>query len=267
MMNITLVGAGNLATNLAKALFKAGHNIVQVYSRTAGSAKKLAAVVDAEPVNDVHGINSAADVYIIAVKDSVISSLLPDLCHGKDGKLFLHTAGSMGMDVFKGITSRYGVLYPMQTFSKAREVDFKDIPCFIEGCDDSVTAMASELASTVSTNVCILSSADRRTLHLAAVFASNFTNHCYAISSEILSRCGLPFSVMLPLVDEVTSKVHAMSPIDAQTGPAVRYDINVINRQANMLASDLLFKDIYESMSRSIHAMAQQKKEEKHDKL
>lgn len=264
-MNITLVGAGNLATNLGKALFKAGHNIVQVYSRTTKSAEALAEIVDAEPVNDACNINSKSDVYIVAVKDSILAPLLPALCRNKDGKLFLHTAGSMDMDVFKGVTSRYGVFYPMQTFSKEREVDFKSIPCFIEGCSPGVMAAVKELADTVSCNVRTLSSADRRILHLAAVFASNFSNHCFAASSEILSRCGLPFSVMLPLIDEVTAKVHVMNPADAQTGPAVRYDVNIINRQAEMLASDMFFKDIYESMSRSIHAMAQIEKGEKHD--
>lgn len=259
-MNITLIGAGNLATNLGKALCRAGHRIVQVYSRTMQSAEVLADAVGAEPVADIGGVTAEADIYILSVKDSVLPSLLPPLCKGKEGKLFLHTAGSIGMDVFEGCARSYGVLYPMQTFSKQREVPFADIPFFIEGSDAGALDGARALAASVSDKVYVLASDGRRTLHLAAVFASNFVNHCLAVSSELLSGCGLPFDVMYPLIDEVIAKAHAMPPADAQTGPAVRYDVNVIERHAAMLAAQPMFRKIYEDMSRSIHAMSQNTK-------
>jgi len=259
-MDITLIGAGNLATNLGKALLKAGHNIVQVYSRTAESAGKLALVLNAEPVTDISDVRGDAAVYIVSVKDSVLPSLLPPLCQGKTDKIFLHTAGSMDMSVFSGLAHNYGVFYPMQTFSKEREVDFRIIPCFIEGCNDKVMSVTRDLADTVSGCIYELSSEGRRTLHLAAVFASNFVNHCFSISSGLLSGCGIPFSVMYPLIDEVVVKSRSMSPVEAQTGPAVRYDVNVISRQADMLDSQPLLKKIYEDMSRSIHEMSERQK-------
>lgn len=186
-MDITLIGAGNLAVNLGKALLKAGHNIVQVYSRTEESAATLARILDAEPVNRISDVDDTASVYIIAVKDSALASLLPSLCMNRGDKTFLHTAGSISIDVFDGMARNYGVFYPMQTFSKEREVDFSVIPCFIEGSNDAVLTAAKELAHTVSDHVYDLSSDGRRVLHLAAVFASNFVNHCFSISSELLS--------------------------------------------------------------------------------
>lgn len=259
-MDITLIGAGNLATNLGKALLKAGHNIVQVYSRTEKSAVTLARILGAEPVTCIPDVGDVASIYIIAVKDSALASLLPSLCMNKEDKIFLHTAGSIDIGVFDGMARNYGVFYPMQTFSKEREVDFRVIPCFIEGNNDAVLSVAMDLAHTVSDHVYGLSSEGRRVLHLAAVFASNFVNHCFSVSSELLSGCGIPFSVMYPLIDEVVKKSRIMAPTDAQTGPAVRYDVNVINRQAEMLASEPLLRNIYENMSRSIHEMSERQK-------
>lgn len=261
-MDITLIGAGNLATNLGKALLKAGHNIVQVYSRTEESATTLARILDAEPVCSISDVDDTASVYIIAVKDSALASLLPSLCMNRGDKIFLHTAGSMNINVFDGMARNYGVFYPMQTFSKEREVDFSVIPCFIEGSDDAVSSVAKELAHTVSDHVYDLSSDGRRVLHLAAVFASNFVNHCFSISSELLSGCGIPFDVMYPLIDEVVAKARLMRPVEAQTGPAVRYDVNVISRQAEMLSSEPLLRDIYEDMSRSIHEMSERQRKD-----
>lgn len=262
-MDITFIGAGNLATNLGKALLAAGHNIIQVYSRTASSAETLAVTLGAEPVTDISLVRAGATVYILSLKDSALASVIQSLCHNiKDG-YFLHTAGSIGMNVFDGYACNYGVFYPMQTFSKEREVDFRVIPCFIEGCNDCVVSLIRELASTVSDHIYELSSEGRRTLHLAAVFASNFVNHCFSISSTLLSGCDIPFSVMYPLIDEVVGKSRTMSPVEAQTGPAVRYDTNVIERQAEMLRSEPLLRSIYEDMSRSIHEMSEKKKGQK----
>lgn len=130
-MKIVLIGAGNLATHLGKALHAAGHDMVQVFSRTMQSAETLASLLDAEPLTDMAQVRDDADVYIFSVKDSALEQLISQLCGGEK-KVFLHTAGSMPMSVFRGKALHYGVLYPMQTFSKQREVDFSIIPCFIE---------------------------------------------------------------------------------------------------------------------------------------
>ena len=274
-MKIVLIGAGNLATHLGKALHAAGHDMVQVFSRTMQSAETLASLLDAEPLTDIAQVRDDADVYIFSVKDSALIQLVAQLCrHEADGlvedgavnalrkakkgeheRVFLHTAGSMPMSVFEGMAQHYGVLYPMQTFSKQREVDFSIIPCFVEANDEFAQKQIEGLAREISGRVYLLSSEDRKYLHLSAVFACNFANHCYAISQELLEEHGIPFDVMLPLINETAAKVHEMKPKDAQTGPAVRYDENVIDKQSKLLENHPHFKKVYDSMSKSIHGL------------
>lgn len=274
-MKIVLIGAGNLATHLGKALHAAGHDMVQVFSRTMQSAETLASLLDAEPLTDIAQVRDDADVYIFSVKDSALVQLVAQLCRheadglGEDGavnalrkakkgeheRVFLHTAGSMPMSVFKGMAQHYGVLYPMQTFSKQREVDFSIIPCFVEANDEFAQKQIEGLAREISGRVYHLSSEDRKYLHLSAVFACNFANHCYAISQELLEEHGIPFDVMLPLINETAAKVLEMKPKDAQTGPAVRYDENVIGKQSKLLENHPHFKKVYDSMSKSIHGL------------
>lgn len=274
-MKIVLIGAGNLATHLGKALHAAGHDMVQVFSRTMQSAETLASLLDAEPLTDIAQVRDDADVYIFSVKDSALVQLVAQLCRheadglGEDGavnalrkakkgeheRVFLHTAGSMPMSVFKGMAQHYGVLYPMQTFSKQREVDFSIIPCFVEANDEFAQKQIEGMAREISGRVYELSSEDRKYLHLSAVFACNFANHCYAISQELLEEHGIPFDVMLPLINETAAKVHEMKPKDAQTGPAVRYDENVIGKQSKLLENHPHFKKVYDSMSKSIHGL------------
>ena len=253
-MKIVLIGAGNLATHLGKALHAAGHDMVQVFSRTMQSAETLASLLDAEPLTDMAQVRDDADVYIFSVKDSALEQLISQLCGGEK-KVFLHTAGSMPMSVFREKALHYGVLYPMQTFSKQREVDFSIIPCFIEANDEFALKQIEGLAGQISHRVYQLSSEDRKYLHLSAVFACNFANHCYAASQELLQQHGIPFDVMLPLIDETAAKVHGMTPKEAQTGPAVRYDENVIDKQIQLLENQPYFQKIYDSMSKSIHEL------------
>lgn len=253
-MKIVLIGAGNLATHLGKALYAAGHDMVQVFSRTMQSAETLASLLDAEPLTDMAQVRDDADVYIFSVKDSALEQLVSQLCGGEK-KVLLHTAGSMPMSVFRGKALHYGVLYPMQTFSKQREVDFSIIPCFIEANDEFALKQIEGLAGQISHRVYQLSSEDRKYLHLSAVFACNFANHCYAASQELLQQHGIPFDVMLPLIDETAAKVHGMTPKEAQTGPAVRYDENVIGKQIQLLENQPYFQKIYDCMSKSIHEL------------
>ena len=256
-MKIVFIGAGRLAFNLGRAMLAAGHDILQVYSRTMESASAMAMTVGGMPTTDVTSITGDADVYIVAVSDAAMPELIPLVCKGREHKVFVHTAGSMPVDVFGGMALHYGVLYPMQSFSKECEVDFGGIPCFIEANDDYAMDVIKRLAASVSEKVTPLSSEDRKYLHLAAVFACNFVNHCFAISSDILAAHGLGFDVMYPLIDETVRKVHSIEPAKAQTGPAIRYDENVIRSQSALLRGNPLVKDIYERMSMSIHRKAE----------
>lgn len=236
-MKVVLIGRGRVATNLLPALQQAGHEVVSVNSRT------------------LEELPTKADVYIISVKDSALQEVARQATKGRESQLFVHTAGSMPMNIFSGMATHYGVLYPMQTFSMDREVNFREIPLFIEGADPRIRAVAESL----SAHVYELSTADRKYLHLAAVFACNFANHCYTLAADVLARKGLPFDVMLPLVDETARKVHELHPTEAQTGPAARGDQNVMAAQSALLDGRL--QAIYNLMSESI----QDKKQ--HDQL
>lgn len=259
-MKIAFIGAGRVATNLSRALVAAGHDTVQVYSRTMESARAVADVAGGSPTNDLNALTRDADVYIFAVSDSALAELIPQVCKGREQKVFIHTAGSVPMDVFKGMALHYGVLYPLQTFSKEREADFGEIPCFVEVSDEFSARAIVALATSISRRVSPLSSADRKWLHLASVFACNFANHCYALAAEILEKHGLPFDALLPLIDETALKVHHIAPATAQTGPAARYDENVLREHGRMLMADPLVKDLYDRMSISIHRKATKKR-------
>lgn len=250
-MEIVFVGAGRVATHLAKALHTGGHRITAVYSRTITSAEVLASVVDAVPTNRIDALPQKADVFILSVKDSVLKDVISELRKGRELQTFLHTAGSIPMSVF-GEHLHCGVIYPMQTFSKEKSVDFSRVHMFIEGRDADTLNLARNIAETLSSNVHELTSSERRYLHLAAVFACNFANHCYALSAEILETHGLPFEAMLPLIKETAEKVETVLPREAQTGPAARRDKNVMDAQKALLADYPQMQQIYDIMSKSI---------------
>ncbi len=255
-MKIVLIGAGNVATNLGFALDKAKQEVVQVYSRTEKAAQQLAEMLHTESTISIEDVTADADLYILSVKDDVLPTLIPQLCKGKEEKMFVHTAGSVSKYVFKGYANHYGVFYPMQTFSKDRLVHFDNIPCFVEGSGVMELAFLKLFASQLSQTVYELDSEGRKYLHLAAVFACNFANHCYAVGADILEKHHLPSDILLPLIDETAAKVHELPAKKAQTGPAVRYDQTVLQRQASLLEDNPLLKEIYESMSKSIHEMS-----------
>ena len=220
------------------------------------SARLLADKLGCKATNDLSALPLEADVFIVSVKDAVLDTVISQLAKGREGQLMVHTAGSMPMAMFEGKARHYGVLYTMQSFSKERQVDFNDVSIFLETSDEQSLATLKVLANSISHKVYELSSEERKYLHLSAVFACNFVNHCYALSAEILERLGLPFSVMLPLTDETARKVHQLQPKDAQTGPAVRYDQNVISMQNQLLADQPEMQQIYELMTKSIHQKA-----------
>ena len=259
-MEIVCIGAGNLATRLCVALQQCGHRVVQVFSRTEECAAALAAQLGCEPVCRLEDVTPEAPLYILSVRDQVLeevahglyASLLRRVAPGGSnvgaGALFVHTAGSMPLDVLPML--RRGVFYPMQTFSKQREVPFAGLPVFIESPTDA--AVLRTLAESMGCGVYEMDSASRRYLHLAAVFACNFSNHMYDVCARVLARKGIPFEVMLPLIDETARKVHALTPREAQTGPAVRYDQTVMQRHLDLLEDEDL-KQIYNLLSQHIH--------------
>ena len=247
---VVLVGAGNMATAIAVAMDKAGNTPVAVWSRTAESAQMLAERVGTKWCCDIESLPQA-DVVIISIVDSALREVAAMVAAKYPHALILHTAGSVPMSALHQCgAKRYGVLYPMQTVNKNCVVSLEDVTVFVEACDDAVAEEIDALARTISNKVVYASSEQRCYLHVAAVFACNFSNAVYNMASELLEKHGLPFEAMLPLIDEAARKVHRMSPTEAQTGPARRGDENVMNAHKAMLDDELA--NIYEALSNYI---------------
>lgn len=251
-MDITIIGAGGVATSLAHALLKAGHRVVQVYSRSSESAERLANTIGCPWTTDLAELTPHSHIYIISVKDDALSQIneqIMSLPHLADS-LFLHTAGSMSIDTLT--TTRRGVLYPMQTFSRQRVVPMEQVPLFVEANSEADAVILERLAHSLSSSVMRLSSADRQWLHVAAVLCCNFANHCSTLAASVLEPHGIPFSVMLPLIDETARKLHELHPAAAQTGPAQRGDTQVMKKHLQMLQDNPNIQNIYKILSRSI---------------
>ena len=247
---IVLLGSGNVATHLGIALQEKGFSIVQIYSRTLDSAKSLGNKLQTDYTDNIKEVVADADIYIFSVKDAVLPEILKQL--PSLSGLLVHTAGSVPIHVFADYSERRGVLYPLQTFSKNRQLSFSDLPFFIEANCPADEILLEKIASTLSNKVVRLPSEKRKQLHLAAVLACNFTNHLYASAANILEEQGLDWDLLLPLIQETAAKVKDLHPKEAQTGPAVRYDENVINTHLEMLKDKPHLQELYELLSQSI---------------
>lgn len=251
-MKIVFLGSGNVATHMAKALKNAGNDIIQIYSRTYNHAQHLAIKVSAEPISSLNNINRKADLYIFSLNDDVLSSFIYEM--PDTSGIWVHTAGSIPMSMFRERLNRngYGVIYPLQTFSKERELDFSKISVFIEGDNIETKNSLLSLARQISDDVKFLDSKSRKYLHLSAVFANNFANHMFTLANEVLSESGIAFDALRPLIAETAAKVLKMEPIKAQTGPAIRLDEKVINKHLELIGDDKI-KEIYTILSKSIN--------------
>lgn len=253
-MKIVLIGAGNLATNLAFRLSETKHSVEQIYSRTIKSAKLLGEKINTPYTSSLSELREDADIYIFSIKDSALENILLSMPQNSRNALWIHTSGSVGIDIFEEYLPNYGALYPFQTFSKDRLVELKDVPLFIEGSNQEVVETLRTVTSELSDKVYEISSTKRRYLHLTGVLACNFTNHLYHISKNILDEQDLSFDYLLPLIEETTNKIKFLSPKEAQTGPAIRYDLNVINKHLDLIEDDNVRK-IYKLLSENIHRM------------
>ena len=252
-MRITIIGSGNVATHLAAAFKNAGHVIVQVYSRELQNASLLAYHVKAEAIDDLNLINPDTDLFVIAVKDDAIEYMAADLAQFQ--KLIVHTSGATGIEALLKYTPQAGVFYPLQTFSKTKEVNFNTVPLCIEGADEQIASKLNGLAYTITQNVYRINSTERKTLHLAAVFASNFPNYLYYLSQQLLAEHQLPFDLLRPLILETAEKVQAHLPGDVQTGPAIRNDEKTMAAHLQQLAEKPELKALYKLLSQGIIKM------------
>lgn len=248
-MKVVIFGAGNVATHFAEVLAQK-YTVAQVVARTMESASRLADKLpgNVEAVTDYSRICRDADFYLIAVSDDEVANVAastPDY-----PGIWAHTSGSTGMEVFDGKKSRYGVFYPLQTFSRDLDVDMSQVPMFIEGSSPEVTETLVRIASEIAGPVELADSERRKKLHLAAVFACNFANLMWLEADELLKKDGLSVNFLRPLLTVTLDKLNHMTPREAMTGPARRGDIEVINNQLAALPDRL--RPMYSLLSKAI---------------
>lgn len=256
-LKICFIGAGNLATHLSQTLQAHGHTISEVYSRTQQSAQTLATLLNTSYTSSLKDIYDDADLYFVALKDSAVEGVLEKI--NLKNKLVVHCSGSLPISVLHKYSQNTGVLYPLQTFSKIRTVDFGVIPIFVEANSGRNETLLLNLAKSISKEVSLLNSDKRKQLHISAVFACNFVNHMYAVAAQYLEDNSISFDVLKPLILETAQKVQQYKPQDVQTGPAVRFDESIISDHLMNLNNNPGYRTLYEAISKSIYKFHQEK--------
>lgn len=255
-LKIALAGAGSVATHLGQALKQAGFSIECVLNRSSERGRLLAEKLDARFVTSFKALDNP-DLLIVAVSDDAIPALAGQL----SGCCFpvVHTSGTVSKDVLSVVGPDYGVFYPLQTFSIERFVDFSKVPICIDSSNPLFTMRLNSLAHCISASVYQIADQQRKILHLAAVFACNFSNYLYKVAADILKKNGIPFEMLLPLIQETAIKIQTTVPLDAQTGPARRGDVSTIQQHLLMLENEPELLELYKLLTVNIlHTYSQQ---------
>lgn len=250
MKTITIIGSGNVATHLAKALHAAGHQIVQIWSREYDHAEALANQVFAEPIDRLNLLYPTADVYILAVTDDALFDLALDL-RLRDA-LVLHTAGSVSLRVLQPISRKNGVIWSPQTFIRDIPMDYSQLPFCIEGSSPEVEEAIRDLLQPVSQHIFRVDTDQRQWLHLAAVMTNNFSNAINALAQDILQQHNIPFEILHPLITMTAEKIKQGGLWQQQTGPARRRDQKTIDNQRRLIADDEQLLKIYDLLTETI---------------
>lgn len=246
MIQITLIGSGNVAQHLIKAFAKSELvEIAQVFSR---KKEKLSSIIEFDKIVSDYEDLKEADLYIIAVTDNAITEVSQQLPF--NNQLVVHTSGTASIETLDD-KNRKGVFYPLQTFSKNKEIDFSVIPICLEADNTFDFRVLETVAKSISKAVFPINSEQRKALHVAAVFVNNFTNHLYQIGHEICEENQVPFDILKPLIQETAQKIKTLDPIDAQTGPAKRGDSSTIEAHLEYLTNENQ-KNIYKILTQSI---------------
>lgn len=249
-LKIVLLGSGNIAFHLAKMLKISNINIHQIYNINSISGTELASKYNTNFTNNINEICSNADIYIIAVKDSFISNIIDKL--NIDNGIVVHTSGTTDINIFNNKFINFGILYPLQTFSKDVELNYSDIPFLIEANNDESLGFIENIANKISSNVSVANSEQRKLLHVAAVFACNFTNYLYSVADNLLDKQNLSFNLLKPLIKETTRKALNSKPETNQTGPAKRKDLKIINEHLKVLEPNKELQKLYGLISEMI---------------
>lgn len=255
MQSIVCIGAGKLANQLMPALEHAGYDIVQVYSRTTVSSNALASSLkNTAATNDINGIQKGADIYFFALKDDVMEAVAKKLDYlANEKSVFVHTSGILPLSAIP--FKRRGIFYPLQTFSPNHQVDWKKTPILVTGVNEEITSSLQIMAEKISDLVYKVGDDDRAALHVAAVFANNFTNHMLTLAEIICKEHHVSFEILKPIIRETIAKALEAGPANSQTGPAVRGDQHTIDKHLSILKDDPRLQKLYKALSESIMRM------------
>ena len=249
-MKVLIIGAGNVATVLARLSQKAGHQIIQVVSRSLSSAKVLADELQCPYINDFNLIDTGADIYLVAMSDAALNGLQENI-RLKD-QLIVHTAGAISKDILQSVSTNFGVLYPLQSLRKEEKNETLQIPILIDGNNETSNKLLETFAKSISPQVLFVCEEDRKKLHVAAVVVNNFTNYLFTLASDYCSSEKVPFNLLYPLIDALAGRLHQHNPAEMQTGPAFRKDTVTLEKHLRLLHSHQRLKSIYLKMSDSI---------------
>lgn len=248
--NISFAGAGKVASALSRRIYEAGIRIDLIVSPSEENGRSLAELCGAS-WSPVPQFPVTSDIIIVAVPDHKLRNILENL-RCQPYTLVVHTAGSFGLDIFPDHIKRKGVFYPLQTFSKERKVDFRDLPFLLESSDAESSEILKELAASIRAKACFITAEQRSMLHLAAVFSCNFTNYMLTAGKQVAEKAGVPFEILYPLLQETVLKAMSIGPDKSQTGPAVRNDQNTIERHLELLSFSPELQNIYKEITKSI---------------
>jgi len=250
---IVLIGAGNVATQLARRFVEKKISILQVFNHNHTKAKILGQLIEADYTDDPTRINKSADLYIICVSDGVIEQIASSFSKELKDKLVVHTSGAISSDVFQHYFNRYGIFYPLQTFTIGTFPNFDKIPIFVSANNEVDKEFLFNLASTISNAVESITDEQRLILHLGAVFVNNFSNHLFTLADQLLKDNQLDFKFLLPLIEETVNKIKNQDPDKVQTGPAKRGDLVTIQKHLEAIKDNKSLQKIYLDISRSIN--------------
>lgn len=250
---IAIIGTGNVAWHLAPALEEAGHTVTEIYGR---SEKKAAFITQklytADVKTDLDFTTSEAEIFILAVKDDSIMDIADEIILPEES-ILVHTSGSVPLSALGYSSASYtGIFYPLQSFSRDRSITFEEVPFLLESEDQATLQKLKKLAKSLSQLQYVVKSKDRKALHVAAVFASNFSNHMLRLAEEIMARQGLDFEMLKPLIIETISKSLELGAKKAQTGPAVREDLHILEEHHQFLNYNEQVAEIYRLISQDI---------------
>ncbi|MEX0981440.1 MAG: Rossmann-like and DUF2520 domain-containing protein [Bacteroidales bacterium] len=257
--SVTIIGAGNVGWHMARAFHQTGIDVLDVVSGTQHHAEELAKMVSATPRTQIDGIAREPDLFLVCVNDDLINEIIGKFS-GKE-TLIAHTSGSTGTEIFQNAVENYGVFYPLQTFTRGNEMTYNTIPFLVEGSSPELVQQLKGLADRISGIVYEADSEARRKMHIAAVFACNFSNHLAAIAHDLLIEAGLKFELLHPLMEETIRKLKTMDPASAQTGPAVRNDIKTIEKHMITLEGRPEEQQLYRLLTESITRYRKKKNE------